>query len=318
MDKNKANPFPFTNDNKRYHTLSYHNSTVYGGKVYKAVVDAGFTCPNKDGTKGTGGCIYCSGGSGYFTSAHFGDIEQSVIRQIEAEKERIATKHPDSLIIAYFQANTNTYAPTETLKCAYYAALSCGVCGISIGTRADCLPDEVIELLAEIKGKTDLTVELGLQTIHDKTAEIINRCYSYDEFLEGYEKLKAKGIRTCIHIIDGLPGEDKEMMLSTAKEVARLHPDGVKIHLLHINKGTPLEKLYIEGKYTPMSREEYIDTVIAQLEYLPQDIVIERITGDADKCCLVAPLWSADKIAVLGGIDKEMKLRDTYQGKRAE
>lgn len=318
MDKNKANPFPFSSDNKRYHTLSYHNITVYGGKVYKAVVDAGFTCPNKDGTKGKGGCIYCSGGSGYFTSAHQGGIEQSVIRQIEAEKERIAKKHPDSLIIAYFQANTNTYAPIETLRCAYYAALSCGVSGISVGTRADCLPDEVIELLAEIKRKTDLTVELGLQTIHDKTAEIINRCYCYDEFLEGYEKLKSKGIRTCIHIIDGLPGEDKEMMLSTAKEVARLHPDGVKIHLLHINKGTPLEKLYLEGKYTPMSREEYIDTVIQQLEYLPQDIVIERITGDADKKCLTAPLWSADKIAVLGGIDKEMKLRDTYQGKRVE
>ena len=247
-----------------------------------------------------------------------GEIYDSVKRQLAAEKERIYKKHPDSLITAYFQANTNTYAPVATLKEAYTAALDFGVHGISIGTRADCLPDDVIALLCDINNKTHLTVELGLQTIHDKSAQIINRCYTYDEFLEGYRKLQESGIRTCLHLIDGLPEESLSDMLETAKEVARLHPAAVKIHLLHINHGTALERLFLSGGYVPLTRDEYIDIVISQLEYLPADIVIERITGDADKRCLVAPLWSADKIAVLGGIDRQMKLRDTYQGIKAD
>lgn len=308
------NHFRFSDDNKRYHTLNYYNKTVSGGKVFKAVIDAGFTCPNKDGTKGIGGCIYCMGGSGYFTGKSDGEIYDSVMRQLADEKERIYKKHPGSLITAYFQANTNTYAPVETLRTAYTAALDFGVHGISIGTRADCLPDEVISLLSDINSRTGLTVEIGLQTIHDRTAKIINRCYGYDEFLSGYEKLKNAGIRTCLHLINGLPGEDKEDMIATVKEVARLHPDAVKIHLLHVNRGTALEQLYLSGRYTPLTRDEYIDIVISQLEYLPADIVVERITGDADKKYLVAPMWSADKIAVLGGIDKQMKIRDTYQG----
>lgn len=308
------NPFRYSDDNKRYHTLNYYNKTGFAGKVFKAVIDAGFSCPNKDGTKGTGGCIYCMSGSGYFTKKTDGEIYDSVKRQLAAEKERIFKKHPDSLITAYFQANTNTYAPVATLKEAYTAALDFGVHGISIGTRADCLPDDVIALLSQINNRTHLTVELGLQTVHDKTAQIINRCYTYDEFLTGYRKLKNAGIRTCLHLIDGLPGETKADMLETAKEVARLHPDAVKIHLLHVNRNTALEQIYLAGNYYPLTRDEYIDIVISQLEYLPADIVIERITGDADKRCLVAPLWSADKIAVLGGIDKQMKLRDTYQG----
>lgn len=308
------NPFRYSDDNKRYHTLNYYNKTGFAGKVFKAVIDAGFSCPNKDGTKGTGGCIYCMSGSGYFTKKTDGEIYDSVKRQLAAEKERIYKKHPDSLITAYFQANTNTYAPVATLKEAYTAALDFGVHGISIGTRADCLPDDVIALLSQINNRTHLTVELGLQTIHDKTAQIINRCYTYDEFLTGYRKLQESGIRTCLHLIDGLPGETKADMLETAKEVTRLHPDAVKIHLLHVNRNTALEQIYLAGNYYPLTRDEYIDIVISQLEYLPADIVIERITGDADKRCLVAPLWSADKIAVLGGIDKQMKLRDTYQG----
>lgn len=311
---NNTNPFIYSDDNKRYHTLNYYNKSSFNSKVFKAVIDAGFTCPNKDGTKGTGGCIYCMGGSGYFTEKSDGEIYDSVKRQLAAEKERIYKKHPDSLITAYFQANTNTYAPVATLKEAYRAALDFGVHGISIGTRADCLPDDVIALLCDINSKTHLTVELGLQTIHDKSAQIINRCYTYDEFLEGYRKLQEFGIRTCLHLIDGLPEESLSDMLKTAKEVARLHPAAVKIHLLHINHGTALERLFLSGGYVPLTRDEYIDIVISQLEYLPADIVIERITGDADKRCLAAPLWSADKIAVLGGIDRQMKLRDTYQG----
>ena len=316
--KEKEYVFSYSLDNKRYHTLNFHNKTVYGGRVGKAVIDAGFTCPNKDGTKGTGGCIYCMDGSGYFTAAHGGNIYDSVQRQLSAEKERIFKKYPDSMIIAYFQAHTNTYAPVETLRIAFTAALDFGVTGISIGTRADCLPDDVIGLLSQLNSKTDLTVELGLQTVHDRTAAVINRCYDYREFLSGYEKLKSADIRTCLHIINGLPGETKDDMLDTAREVARLHPDAVKIHLLHVNRNTALERMYLGGEYSPLTRDEYIDIVISQLEYLPQDIVIERITGDADKKYLVAPKRSADKIAVLGGIDKQMKLRGTYQGIKAD
>ena len=303
---------------KRYYEFGDFLRDLFKFKVQKISINAGFTCPNKDGTKGTGGCIYCMGGSGYFTEKSDGEIYDSVKRQLAAEKERIYKKHPDSLITAYFQANTNTYAPVATLKEAYTAALDFGVHGISIGTRADCLPDDVIALLCDINSKTRLTVELGLQTIHDKSAQIINRCYTYDEFLEGYRKLQESGIRTCLHLIDGLPEESLSDMLETAKEVARLHPAAVKIHLLHINHGTALERLFLSGGYVPLTRDEYIDIVISQLEYLPADIVIERITGDADKRCLVAPLWSADKIAVLGGIDRQMKLRDTYQGIKAD
>lgn len=307
--------FPFSLDNKRYHTLNFYNKIHYGKRVMKAVIDAGFTCPNADGTKGVGGCIYCRDGSGYFTSRYSDNIYEDVTNQLISEKERIYKKFPDSPIIAYFQANTNTYAPISILERAYNAAIDFGVAGISVGTRADCLSDEVIELLKRISLKTELTVELGLQTIHDKTAEIINRCYSYSEFLVGYEKLKKAGIRTCLHIINGLPGESYDDMIATAKEVGRLAPDGVKIHLLHINRDTALEKLYLDGKYVPMEKDEYIKTVVNQLLYIPEETVIERLTGDGDKRYLVAPLWSCDKISVLGGIDKLMSSLDIWQGK---
>ena len=310
--------FPFSEDNKRYHTLNFHNKSIYGTKAYKAVIEAGFTCPNIDGTKGRGGCIYCRSGSGYFTKRLSGSIYDSVYGQLCAEKKRIYEKHPDSKIVAYFQSNTNTYAPIQDLRQAYSAALDFGADGISIGTRADCLGDEIIGLLCEINEKTRLTVELGLQTVHDRTARIINRCYDYGEFLQGYNRLKKAGIRTCLHIINGLPQESEEDMLVTAKTVGKLCPGGLKIHLLHINRDTALEKLYNEGKYTPMEKERYIDIVVKQLEYIPQETVIERLTGDGDRRYLVAPLWSRDKISVLGGIDKVQRERGSYQGKALE
>lgn len=309
------NVFPYSSDNKRYHTLNFYNKSRYKSRVMKAVIDAGFTCPNADGTKGVGGCIYCREGSGYFTGRYSDNIYEDVKNQLQAEKKRIYEKYPDCQIIAYFQANTNTYAPLPVLEKAYSAALDCSVAGISIGTRADCLSKEVIELLKRVAEKTDLTVELGLQTIHDKTAQLINRCYSYGEFLEGYHRLIAAGIRTCLHIINGLPGESYDDMISTAKEVGRLSPKAVKIHLLHINKGTALEKMYLEGKYTPMEKEDYINIVTDQLLYIPPETVIERLTGDGDRRYLVAPLWSRDKISVLGGIDKRMAEKDIWQGK---
>lgn len=305
------NPFKFSDDNKRYHTLNYYNKTRFGRKIYKAVVDAGFTCPNIDGSKGRGGCIFCDGGSGYFTTGCI-----SVTEQLKRERERITAKNPDAEIVAYFQAHTNTYADIDTLRRAYKEAEAFGVSGISIATRGDCITPEIIALFSELS--VPVTAELGLQSVHDSTAEVINRGHTYAEFLQGYELLRQAGIRTCVHIINGLPGEMAEMMLETAEKLGRLRPAGVKIHLLHVIKGTKLAEMYENGIYTPLTKEEYIDITVRQLELLPPETVIERITGDGDKSKLLAPLWSMDKISVLGGIDKAQAERDSCQGKRFE
>lgn len=306
------NPFKFSMDNKRYHTLNYHNKVTFGKKIYKAVIDAGFTCPNKDGSKGFGGCIFCDGGSGYFTQS--GNI--SVSEQLKAELNRIREKTPDASVISYFQANTNTYADIDVLRKIYTPVLDCEhVVGISIGTRADCLSDEILDFLKWLSEKTYLTVELGMQSVHEKTVEFIKRGYTHEEFLQGFEKLKKSGIRTCIHIINGLPGESFENMLETARQTALLKPEAIKIQLLHVIKGTQLEKLYINNVFHTMSMEDYIKTVILQLEYLPPETVIERITGDGDRKKLIAPMWSTNKIAVLGGIDKLQASLDSFQGK---
>lgn len=306
-----GSPFPFSADNKRYHTLNYHYRTVFGRKLYKAVLDCGFTCPNIDGSRGVGGCIFCDGGSGYFT-----DGRLSVTEQLRMEYDRISCKYGDVPMIAYFQANTNTYATVEKLREVYLSALSFPqVAGISIGTRADCLGDEVMELLRELDSRTELTVELGMQTVHEPTIELINRCCTHEEFLQGYRRLKESGIRVCLHIINGLPDETPEMMTETARQTAELAPEGVKIQMLHVIRGTKLAEMYEEGRFTLLSREEYIDTVVRQLEVLPPETVIERITGDGDKSKLIAPMWSADKIAVLGGIDKRLAELDTWQGR---
>lgn len=302
--------FVYSDDNKRYHTLYYHDKHTYGKRVVKAVIDAGFTCPNIDGTKGTGGCIFCDGGSGYFTA----DPRLSVAEQLEREKERIFRKYPDALITAYFQAHTNTYASAETLAKLYNEAVSAGADMIAIATRADCIDEEKAELIASLP--VPATVELGLQTVHDETAAKLNRCHNYAELLAGYNILRSHGIRICVHIINGLPGETREMMLETAKKLGALRPDAVKIHLLHVINGTVLHTMYERGEYTPMTKEDYIDTVVHQLGYLPPETVIERITGDGDKRTLIAPLWSRDKISVLGGIDKRMAELGIYQGDR--
>ena len=303
------NPFPFSDDNKRYHTLSYHNRHTYGKRIFKAVIDAGFTCPNIDGTRGLGGCIFCDGGSGYFTASS----RLSVSEQYLLEEKRIREKYPKAGIIAYFQAHSNTYCTPERLKALLSEAVSCGAEGIAIATRADCIDGEKADIIASLP--VPVTVELGLQTVSDETAAKINRCHSFAEFLEGYRLLKDRKIRVCVHIIDGLPGEKRENMLETARALGKLRPDGVKIHLLHVIKGTRLCEMYESGEYTPLEKAEYIDTVIGQLELMPQETVIERITGDGDKKKLAAPLWSADKISVLGGIDKRMAEMGTYQGR---
>lgn len=299
--------FPYSLDNKRYHTLHYYNLKKYGGKVQKASIDAGLSCPNRK--EGRGGCIYCHEGSRYFS------MPGTVKEQMEAEIARIHRKAPGAKIIAYFQAATNTYASVETLRKLWQEALSFPeVVGLSIATRADCLEEDKLRLLAEFHEKTDLTVELGLQTIHDETAKRIGRGHGFETFLSGYRALRSLGIRTCVHIINGLPGENREMMLKTARTVAALCPDGVKIHLLHVAEGTPMAELWRQGGYMPMEKEEYIVLTAEQIRYFPPETVMERLTGDGDKRYLLAPKWSEDKLSVLGGIDKQLALWNAVQG----
>ena len=306
----QSNPFPYSDDNKRYHTLYYHNKHTFGGRVYKAVLDGGFTCPNLDGTKGTGGCAFCDGGSGAFTKP------LPVREQLTLEMQRIRRKVPDARAIAYFQVHTNTYAPVSRLRALYEEALAFpGIIGLSVGTRPDCLPGDVLDYLSELNARTHLTIELGVQTVHDRTARDFGRGYDYGEFLRGYHALHEHGIRTCLHIINGLPGEDASDMLETARILGKLHPQAVKLQLLHILEGTRYAELWRQGNIPELSQEAYINMVVKQLEYFPPETVIERVTGDGEKARLLAPLWSMDKISTLGGIDKRQAELDSWQGK---
>lgn len=297
--------FPYSDDNKRYHTLAFHNKITYGGRIYKATVDAGLSCPNIDGCKGTGGCIFC---------ARTPADSRSVSEQFAAEKARILAKCPSAKILLYYGLHSNTYCTSERLSELLCEAKRLGAFAVSVATRPDCLDEEKLKILGGFD--LPLTVELGLQTIHDSTAALINRGHTYADFLRGYESARAHNIRVCVHIINGLPHETREMMLATARELGKLRPDGVKIHSMHVLRGTRLYKMYKNGGYSPIEKDEYIDVTVRQLELLPAETVIERVTGDGDKSLLAAPLWSMDKISVLGGIDKRMADMDTYQGAR--
>ncbi len=306
------NPFKYSDDNKRYHTLYYHNKHTFGERVFKAVLDGGFTCPNKDGTCGFGGCTYCISGGSEFSGIG------SVKEQYDKERERIFKKWGKVKLIPYFQSGTSTHAPLEKLKSIFDEAVNFeDAIGLSIATRADCLDENKIAYLKELSQKTYLTVELGLQTTFDETAEKINRGHSFGEFLKAYSLLKEAGVRVCVHLINGLPGETKEMMIENAKVVGALKPNALKIHLLHIMKGSKIADEFEKGFFKEMSFGDYIDVVCSQLEYIPEKTVIERITGDGSKDKLIAPLWSKDKIKVLGTIDKTLFEKDTYQGKKA-
>jgi len=304
--------FQYTLDNKRYHTLNYHVKTKYNCKVVKVSLNAGFSCPNIDGTVGYGGCIYCSkSGSGEFG----GDINKSLPNQFYEIKEKIAKKWPNSKYIAYFQAHTNTYAPVEVLKEKYESVLNLkDVIGISIATRCDAITDETLNYLTELNKKTNLTVELGLQTIHEKTSILINRCHNLSQFEIMVKKLQERNIEVVVHIINGLPHETKEMMIQTAKYLNNLKINGIKIHMLNITKNTQLANMFKEKPFKVLSKEEYIDIVIQQLEYLNPKIVIHRITSDPDPKNLIEPIWLLKKFCILNDIDKEMKKRNTYQG----
>ena len=305
------NPFPYSLDNKRYHTWNYFLQNKFGCKVTKLALNGGFTCPNIDGTKGVGGCSYCLGGSGEFA----GSMDKSISEQFSEIASRMSLKWQDTKYIPYFQANTNTYAPLERLKHLYEEALSQkDVVGLAIATRPDCIEDDVLDYLEELSKRTYLLVELGLQSIFDETGNRINRCHSYKEFEECYHKLRERNINVCVHLIIGLPGESREMMLESVKKVASLKPQCIKLHLLHILKGTKIAEEYERGEFKTLELFEYVNIIVDALEYLPPETVVQRLTGDGAKDSLIAPSWSLKKFVVLNEIDKEMVRRNCYQG----
>lgn len=306
------NPFPYSDTNKRYHTYTYAMARRFSCKTAKIPLDAGMTCPNIDGTKGKGGCTYCSGrGSGDFA----GLPSQSLLQQFQEGCARMEQKWQNRKFIAYFQAHTNTYAPLSVLKDKLEQVLSFpDVVGIAIATRADCISEEIADYLQALSKKTYLEVELGLQTIHDETAQRINRCHSYADFLVGFNRLKVRGINVCVHVINGLPGETYSMMMDTAKALAQLDIQSIKIHLLHVMKHTRIADELQRGDFELMQQRDYVNTVCDQLEILPPEIVIQRLTGDSPPDLLIGPTWSLAKRQVLNDIDKEFVRRDSYQG----
>lgn len=285
-----------------YYALNQYLKDTFGEKVYKIALDGGFTCPNRDGTLGTGGCIFCSGqGSGDFAQCR----TLSITEQLARGKERIAQKYHGAKYIAYFQAFTNTYAPAEQLRARYEEAMSdAQVVALSIATRPDCLPDEVIALLKELNKRKSVWVELGLQTIHEKTARYIRRGYVLAVYDEAVRKLKEAGLQVIVHVILGLPYETKEEMKETVSYVGKSGADGIKLQLLHVIKGTDLEQEYLQGKFQTMKMEEYVSLVADCIAILPPGMVIHRMTGDGDKAKLIAPDWSADKKRVLNALKK--------------
>jgi radical SAM protein (TIGR01212 family) len=299
---------------KRYNAFSEELKRVFGCRVHRVSVDAGFSCPNRDGSVGTGGCIYCGGeGSGAF------GIERGipVSGQIESGKEVMTRKYKAKKFIAYFQSYTNTYAPVEHLRGLYDEALAVkDVVGLIVGTRPDCLPENILNLLAEYSARTYFWLELGLQSTWDRTLKLIGRGHDFASFEHSARSCKNKGIRVCTHIILGLPGESSTDMLATAGILNDLDVDGVKIHLLHVMKDTPLEEIFRQGKVKLMDRDEYVGLVCDFLERLKPEISIQRLTGDGGRDHLIAPLWSLQKFEVLNAIDYELERRGTRQGSR--
>ena len=298
--------------NKRYNSLNYFLREKFGEKVFKISLDAGFSCPNRDGTISRGGCVFCSErGSGDFA----GDRNFSITRQFEDIKTMMNKKWKEGKYIAYFQAYTNTYGNVEILREKYEEALKQeGVVGLAIATRPDCLGDEVIELLKEINSKVYLWIELGLQTVNEKTAKLINRGYTLDIFEQALKKLRAAGIDVVVHTIFGLPEESEEDMLATVNYIAHSDIQGVKFHLLHLMKETPLVKLYEMGRLKFLEEEAYINLICRAITLLPESMVIHRLTGDAPRQLLIGPLWSLKKWEILNAIDRNLIENSLYQG----
>ena len=296
------------NDEKHFNTLNNYYKTKYGKKVFKISLNGNFKCPHS-------GCIFCNG-SGDFA----GDKNKSITEQFNDVKRMMLNKWNDAYYIVYFQANTNTFAPVDELKAKYEEALSLDdkIIGISIATRPDSISDECLEYLKELNKKTFVQVELGLQTIHEKTSILINRGHSLKQFEDCIKRLKEANISTVVHIINGLPYETSDMMIDTAKYVGKLGIDGIKIHMLYVMKNTKLEAMYEKEKFHILSRDEYVKIVATQLEYLPLSMVIHRLTGDSDKALLIEPTWSLKKFIVLNEIDKYMRKNNIYQGDKTK
>lgn len=304
--------FKYSNNNKRYHTLDYFYKNKFNSKVFKISLNAGFSCPNlKDG-----GCIYCSEtGSGEFA----GNINDDLITQFNKGVEMLEKKWPVGLYIGYFQARTNTFAPLPILKEKYETILKLNkVIGLSIATRPDCINDECLEYLADLNKRTYLTIELGLQSMYEDTLKYINRGHDLKTFEEMVKKLRSKNINVVVHIINGLPNETKEMMIETVKYLNSLDIQGIKIHMLHIIKNTKLADIYEKNKFHVLAKEEYVEIVCLQLQYLRSEIVIHRLTGDPKKEDLIEPSWLLKKFCVLNDIDKYMAKNDLWQGKKVE
>jgi len=299
-------------DNKPYRSLNEYYRTLFGRKTAKISLDGGFTCPNRDGTCGTRGCLFCSaGGSGDFAE----NASLSIKEQVEQGKSQTADKWKDPAYVAYFQAFTNTYAPVEELRRKYEEALACdGVEGISIATRSDCLPEDVLDLLSELNRKTNLWVELGLQTSDEASAEYIRRGYPLSVFEKAVHDLAARNIPVIVHVILGLPNETRETILRTIDCINRLPVQGIKLQLLHVLADSDLADIYEKGGYTPLTKEEYIALVGDCIAHLKEDIVIHRLTGDGDKNTLLAPLWSLRKRDVLNSLHKYLKENNIRQG----
>lgn len=299
---------------KPYHSFDYMLKERFGEKIYKVALDAGMTCPNRDGTLGSRGCIFCSaGGSGDFA----GSRQDSITQQIEKQAASIRQKRGVAKFIAYFQAYTNTYAPVNYLRKIYTEAISHpDIVAISIGTRPDCLDADILQLLDELNQKKPVWVELGLQTIHEATARYIRRGYPLSCFEQAVSELRKRNLDVIVHTILGLPGESKNDILSTIEYLNHRDIQGIKLQLLHVLKGTDLAEDYLAGKFQVYSMEEYLELVIDCLEHLNPEIVIHRLTGDGPKDLLIAPLWSSAKRTVLNTLHRECKLRHAFQGKQ--
>lgn len=300
--------FKYSNNNKRYYTLDYFYKNKFGCKVFKISLNAGFSCPHLN----TGGCIYCSKiGSGEFA----GNINEDLITQFNKGKEMMTKKWQTGKYIGYFQVRTNTLAPVNILKEKYETILNLdNVVGLSIATRPDSISDECLDYLEELSKRTYLTVELGLQTIHDKTSKLINRGHDLECFNKCLKRLRDKNINVVVHIINGLPYETKSDMIETAKYLGKLDIQGIKIHMLHILKDTKLEEMYNKEKFHVLTKEEYVEIVCEQLKYLDENIVIHRLTGDPKIDDLIEPTWLTKKFCVLNDIDKMMAKNDWVQG----
>lgn len=307
------NPFPYSMDNKRYHTLNYYFKNKYHQKIAKIPLHAGFTCPNRDGKKGVGGCTFCSDmGSGDSIVAFGADLKI----QYELGLARMRHKWPDCIGFAYFQSYTNTYADFETIKNLYDPFFDDdNIQGVCVATRADCLSEETIQYFIEQSKKKETWIELGLQSVHEHTMEACNRQHNTQIVFDMVNKFKNTPVKTCVHIMNSLPGESKADMIETARQVGKSGCDAIKIHMLHIIEGTQMAKEYKESPFPLLSREEYVDVVVQQLELLPPEMIIERLTGDGMAKDLIAPEWTIKKTIVTNEIDKRMVEWDTYQGK---